>query len=168
MTYDYVSIAKYSIFDYDYASNEKYSTHSNVSTDKNSTNHYVSTETYKKFLPIVCVTLFGLSDSNNQKGKLAGATYAERQLHKATIPPRNYVILTIKLQALNSSVKLWYLTIHYKNGRKQIVQLPGIIYQNGESQVIDLKEEGGIQSITFTLNAVTYSEQTPVVWIWGR
>ena len=166
MTYDYVSIERYSIFDYEYASSTNFST--NVRSEKYSTNYHVSTENQKKFLPIVCVKLFGSSETHGEKEKLLSATYAARQLHKATIPQRHNEIETIKLQALNASVKLWDMTIHYRNRRKEIVQLPGIIYQNSESQVIELKEESGIESITFTLNAVTYSDETPVLWIWGR
>ena len=152
-----MSIGRYSIFDYEYASSANFST-----------NDYVSTENQKQFLPIVCVKLFGSAETHGDGRKVLKATYAERQLHKATIPQRHHQIATIKLQALNASVKLWDMTIHYKNRRKQIVQLPGIIYQNGESPVIELKEEGGIESITFSLNAVTFSEQAPVLWIWGR
>lgn len=160
-----MSIEKHSIFDYDYGIGEKkYSPYENVSTDKPPI--YAIADKQYKFLPIVCVRLFGSSEANGGKGKLT-STYTERQLHKATIPQTHDDILRIKLQALHASVKLWDMTIHYKNGRKQLVQLPDIIYQNGESKLIDLKEQGGIESITFSLNAVTFSEQAPVLWIWG-
>ena len=164
LTYDYVSIEKYSIFDYEYASSQKHSTFDNVTAPRHST--YVSTE--KHFLPIACVSLIGSSETNGHKGKVISATYTERQLHKATIPKGHEQIARIKLQALHASVKLWDMTMHYKNGRKQMVQLPGIIYQNSESPFIDLKEDGGIESISFTLNAVTFSDKAPVLWIWGR
>ena len=158
MTYDYVSIEKYSIFDYEYASHASSGGHS----------IYVSTEKQKNFLPIACVSLIGSPETEGQKGKLITATYTERQLHKATMPRGHEEIGRIKLQALHASVKLWDMTIHYENGRKQIVQLPDIIYQNTVSQIIDLKETGGIKSISFTLNAVTFSDKAPVLWIWGR
>jgi hypothetical protein len=165
LTYDYVSIEKHSIFDYDYQRSAKQTTYDYASTEKHST--YVSTAKQNKFLPIVCVKLFGSTENNGRKENFISAMYAERQLHKAAIPERHNEIERIKLQALNASVKLWDMTIHYKNGRKQLVQLPGIIYQNSESPMIDLNEEGGIESVTFSLNAVTFSEKDPVLWIWG-
>ena len=164
LTYDYVSIEKYSIFDYEYAGGEKHSTYQFVNTPKHST--YVSNE--KHFLPIACVSLIGSDETNGQRGKAISATYTERQLHKITIPQNHNSIGRIKLQAMHASVKIWDMTIHYKGGRKQIVQLPGIIYQNSESSFIDLNEDTGIESVTFTLNAVTFSEKAPVLWIWGR
>ena len=164
MTYDYVSIEKYSIFDYEYAGGEKRSTYEFVNRQINST--YVSNE--KHFLPIACVSLIGSDETNGQKGKAISATYTERQLHKITIPHPHNAVGRIKLQALHASVKIWDMTIHYKGGKKQIVQLPGIIYQNSESSFIDLIEDSGIESVTFTLNAVTFSDKAPVLWIWGR
>lgn len=155
MTYDYVSIERYSIFDYEYVNIAKPST-------------YVNTEKQNQFLPIACVSLIGSAETTGRKGKAVSATYTERQLHKATIPQRHDGIERIKLQALNASVKLWDMTIHYKKGRKQMVHLPGIIYQNSESQIIALMEQGGVESISFTLNAVTFSDKAPVLWIWGR
>ena len=164
MTYDYVSIAKHSIFDYEYVINESRRTVDYVTTPTSST--YVSNENH--FLPIACVSLIGPSELNGKKGKPVSANYTERQLHKVTIPARHKEVERIKLQALHASVKLWDMTIHYKNGKKHTPNIPGIIYQNGESPFIDLKEESGIESITFSLNAVTSSDSAAVIWIWGR
>jgi hypothetical protein len=161
-----VSIEKFSIFDYEYPATERQSTYKYVSTEKHST--YVSIEKQGGFLPIACASIIGSDESNGEKGKLISATYAERQLHKVSIPKRHDAIRTIKLQALHASVKLWDMTIHYRNGRKQLVQVPGIIYQNGESPFVHLTEEGGLEAVTFALNAVTFSDKAPVLWIWGR
>jgi hypothetical protein len=122
----------------------------------------------KHFLPIACVSLIGTDDTNGRKGKLISATYTERQLHKITIPQEQNNVARIKLQALHASVKVWDMTVHYKGGKKQIVHLPSIIYQNSESSFIDLNDDGGIESVTFALNAVTFSDKAPVLWIWGR
>jgi hypothetical protein len=167
LTYDYVSIEKYSIFDYDYpSSSDSHTTHDHLRTEKHWT--YVSTSNQKHFLPIVCVKLFGSTETDGRKGMPLSAMYAQRQLHKATIPERHNDVGRIKLQALHASVKLWDMTIHYRSGRKQMVQMPEIIYQNCESPFIDLKEEGPMESVTFSLNAVAFSDKDPVLWIWGR
>lgn len=142
--------------------------HDHAIIEKHSPYHYMSIEHEKKALPIAYVALAGSAKTNGQKGKLVSATYAERQSHSATIPQEYNEVGSIKLQALNASVKVWDMTIYYKNGRTQTVPSPGIIYLNNESPFIDLEEEGGVKMITFSLNAVTFTHNAPVVWIWGR
>ena len=70
---------------------------------------------------------------------------------------------------MNASVKLWEMTIYYRDGPIQVVvPPPGIIYRDSESAFIELEEAGGINIITFSVNAVSYSEKPPEIEIWGR
>ena len=139
-----------------------------VSTESTSPYNYARPEKQKELLPIARIALTGSKKSEGQKGNLVSPTYIERQLHKATIVQDYSGIESIKLQARNASVKLWDMTIYYRDGPIQIVPPPGIIYRNSESPYIELEESGGINIITFSLNAVSFSEKPPELWIWGR
>jgi hypothetical protein len=139
-----------------------------VSTEKHLKRGYVDTRRLKTFVPMARIALSGSPEAEGQKGKLVSPTYIERQLHKATISQDYSGIESIKVQARNASVKLWDMTIYYRDGPIQIVPPPGIIYRNSESPYIELEESCGINIITFSLNAVSFSEKPPELWIWGR
>ena len=140
-----------------------------VSTENESTYEYpVNTGKQKKLAPIARIALIGSGEVNGRKGKVVSPTYTERQLHKATIPQEYDEIGSIKLEARNASVKLWDMTIYYRDGPIQTVTPPGIIYRNSKSTFIELEEAGGINIITFSLNAVSFSDHAPELWIWGR
>lgn len=113
---------------------------------------------------------FGAAESFAQKWKLASSTFATRQirLHTAVLTKKFDRVKSIKLQALNATVKVWDMTIHYKNGERQSVSLPAMMLNGAESPVIRLEEEGGIKMITFSLNAVTFSKKLANIWIWAR
>ena len=120
---------------------------------------------------IVALLLFGgVSEAYGQKWKLISATTATRRAkrHTAVILKKHDDIRSIKLKALNAAVKVWDMTIHYRNGESQAVSLPAIIYRNAETPSIRLDERGGIRSISFYMNAVTFSKKTAVIWIYGR
>ena len=116
-------------------------------------------------LPIAYIALGDSEESPSQN--LVRATYDESQLYTATILQAYSAIGSVKLEAVNAAVKLWDITINFKNGRTQKVELRGTIYDNSESPFIDLEEEGGIKTITFSMNARRLSYKTPVIWIWG-
>ena len=114
--------------------------------------------------------LGGAAEIYGQKWKLISSTTATRRIryHTAIIPKKHDNIRHIKLRALNAAVKVWDMTIHYRNGETQSVSLPSMILRNRDTASIRLDERGGIRRITFNLNAVTFSKKTAVIWIYGR
>lgn len=159
-----MSIREYSIFDFEYAI-------SNMNTAYESGDPGEQSEDVKienNFLPIACISVIAPEKPKRKKERPVAAPFTDRQLHKITMPARYSDIARIKLQALYGSIIIWDLTIHYKNGQKQMVHVPDIIYENSESPLIDLKAESPVESITVTLNAFSLIKKAPVVWIWGR
>lgn len=128
------------------------------------------TKKHLMIMVLAVIVVGGAGEAYGQKWKLASSTFATRQirLHTAVLPKKFDGVRRIKLQALNAAVKVWDMTIHYKNGERQSVALPAMIYQGSETPVINLDEEGGIKMITFSLNAVTFSKKTANIWIWAR
>ena len=110
------------------------------------------------------------TEAYGQKWKLISSTTATRKIryHLAVIPKKHDGIRRIKLRALNAPIKVWDMTVHYRNGETQSVSLPSIIRMGGETPPIQLDERGGIRNITFNINAVTFSKKTAVIWIYGR
>lgn len=122
------------------------------------------------FLAFATILVAGVGQVQAQKWKLVSSTYATRKirLHTAVLPKKFDGVRSVKLQALNSAVKVWDMTIHYRNGKRQAVILPDMIFQGAESPAIRLEEEGGIKMITFSLNAVTFSKKMANIWIWAQ
>ena len=121
-----------------------------------------------KLLPIGFVALASSTLTSDHRRKIVDATYAERYFHTALILEEHNDIGRFKLEALNVSVRLWDVTVYFRNGQTQTVDLPDEpTYENSESPFIDLKEIGGVSSITFILSAVRLNKKAPVMWIWG-
>jgi len=121
-----------------------------------------------KLLPIGYVALASSTLTFDHRRKIVDPTYAERYFHSALILEKYNDIGMFKLEALNVSVRLWEITVYFRNGRTQTVDLPDEpAYENSESPFIDLKEFGGVSTITFILSAVRLNKKAPVMWIWG-
>jgi hypothetical protein len=127
----------------------------------------MNTGKQNNILPIGFVTLAGSTLTFDARRKLV-ALDAERYFHTAIILEKHHEIGSFKLEALNVSVRLWEIIVYFRNGLTQTVDLPDEpTYENSESPFIDLKEFGGVSSITFILSAVRLNKKAPVMWIWG-
>lgn len=122
-------------------------------------------------LVIAVVMLFGLSAAASAEDwKLVSVTYAtpKARLHTAVFAKKYDYIREIKLHAFNATVKVWNMTIHYRNGKRQSVPLhTGLILKDSDSQAINLEEEGGVKSITFFMNTVSFKGKSAGIWIYG-
>lgn len=100
---------------------------------------------------------------------LIGSAFVTRKIATRTVfvNSKHRRVTRLKLKALNATIKVWSMTIYFRNGKAQVVSLDQMIPHNNESREIDLEESGGIRRIVLSLNAVTFRKKNAVLWIYG-
>lgn len=121
--------------------------------------------------PVDCNRSDGASSSNsNQDWKLIGSVVATTQIKLRTyVPPSKYRnVQRLRVKALNATIKIWSMRIRFRDGQTQVIKNVDMIPPNVDSDVIELENGAEIRSILFSLNAVSFTKKTAVLWIYGQ
>ena len=113
----------------------------------------------------------GSSSSDSMSDwKLIGSVVATTKIKSTTffVPSKYRNVRRLRVKALNSTIKIWSMRIHFQNGQTQKLTNLDMIPQNVNSDVIELEQDNGIKSIFFSINAVSFSKKTAVLWIYGQ
>lgn len=110
------------------------------------------------------------SADSSRDWKLIGSVVATTKIKSRTFlaSSKNRDARRLRLKALNATIKIWTMRIHFQNGETQVVSNMDMIPPNVDSHVIELEHDSGIKHIFFSLNAVSFSKKTAVLWIYGQ
>jgi hypothetical protein len=92
---------------------------------------------------------------------------AERD--EIVLPPGRGPFEALQIQVRRSSVRIYDMKVHFRNGSVQDVDLRDVIPAGGRSRVIDLRgDERRIERVTFRYEAASPGRRRAVIQLFGR